>query len=116
MKPMNASLKNMLAIAALSAAGFTAAQTVPIYGRLELSGTGATSGSNFDNGVKLGVKEISGKWQAGDQCHPFAHRQEIKSEKSKESNTHERSEIQARRCHGLAGGAFALSQTAQLLD
>jgi branched-chain amino acid transport system substrate-binding protein len=59
MKPMNASLKSMLAIAALSAAGFAAAQTVPIYGLVELSGTGATSGSNFDNGVKLAVKEIN---------------------------------------------------------
>ena len=32
---------------------------VPIFGLVELSGTGATSGTNFDNGVKLAVKEIN---------------------------------------------------------
>ena len=32
---------------------------VPIVGLVELSGTGATSGTNFDNGVKLAVKEIN---------------------------------------------------------
>jgi len=37
------------------------AQTGPvkIYGLVELSGTGATSGTNFDSGVKLAVKEIN---------------------------------------------------------
>jgi branched-chain amino acid transport system substrate-binding protein len=28
-------------------------------GLVELSGTGATSGTNFDNGVKLAVKEMA---------------------------------------------------------
>ena len=37
----------------------SAQQTVPIFGLVELSGTGATSGSNFDNGIKLAVKEIN---------------------------------------------------------
>ena len=32
---------------------------VLIYGIMELSGTGATPGTNFDNGVKLAVKEIN---------------------------------------------------------
>ena len=32
---------------------------VQIFGLVELSGTGATSGTNFDNGVKLAVKEIN---------------------------------------------------------
>jgi len=32
---------------------------VPIVGLVELSGTGATSGTNFDNGVKLAVKKIN---------------------------------------------------------
>ncbi|HEY2817952.1 MAG TPA: ABC transporter substrate-binding protein [Casimicrobiaceae bacterium] len=32
---------------------------VPIFGLVELSGTGATAGTNFDNGVKLAVKEIN---------------------------------------------------------
>jgi branched-chain amino acid transport system substrate-binding protein len=34
-------------------------QPVPIVGLVELSGTGATAGTNFDNGVKLAVKEIN---------------------------------------------------------
>src|SRR5437016_2446867 len=34
-------------------------QPVKIVGLVELSGTGATSGTNFDNGVKLAVKEIN---------------------------------------------------------
>ncbi len=32
---------------------------VQIFGLVELSGTGTTSGTNFDNGVKLAVKEIN---------------------------------------------------------
>ena len=56
---MNTSLKLLTAALALSAAALTHAQPVPIYGLVELSGTGATSGSNFDNGVKLAVKEIN---------------------------------------------------------
>lgn len=35
------------------------AQPIKIVGLVELSGTGATSGTNFDNGVKLAVKEIN---------------------------------------------------------
>src|SRR2546421_11832523 len=34
-------------------------QPVKIVGLVELSGTGATAGTNFDNGVKLAVKEIN---------------------------------------------------------
>ena len=37
----------------------TNAQNVPIVGLVELSGVGATAGTNFDNGVKLAVKEIN---------------------------------------------------------
>src|SRR5437773_4294312 len=52
-----------LAIAALvlSAATTSLAQQGPdpIFGLMELSGTGATAGTNFDNGVKLAVKEIN---------------------------------------------------------
>ena len=36
-----------------------AAEPVNIFGLVELSGTGTTSGTNFDNGVKLAVKEIN---------------------------------------------------------
>ena len=35
------------------------AQPVKIYGLVELSGTGATSGTNFNDGVKLAIKEIN---------------------------------------------------------
>jgi branched-chain amino acid transport system substrate-binding protein len=35
------------------------AQPVPIVGIVELSGAGATAGTNFNNGVKLAVKEIN---------------------------------------------------------
>ena len=34
-------------------------EPIKIIGLVELSGTGATSGTNFDNGVKLAVKEIN---------------------------------------------------------
>ena len=34
-------------------------QSVKIFGLVELSGTGTTSGSNFNDGVKLAVKEIN---------------------------------------------------------
>jgi branched-chain amino acid transport system substrate-binding protein len=34
-------------------------QAVKIFGLVELSGTGATSGTNFNDGVKLAVKEIN---------------------------------------------------------
>ncbi len=49
------------ALAALAMAGSALAQQPPIKiaGMVELSGTGATSGTNFDNGVKLAVKEIN---------------------------------------------------------
>lgn len=53
-------LKSLIGGLALAAAGLVSAQqTVPIFGLVELSGTGATSGSNFDNGIKLAVKEIN---------------------------------------------------------
>src|SRR5436190_24396652 len=48
-------------LAALAFAGAALAQQPPIKiaGIVELSGTGATSGTNFDNGAKLAVKEIN---------------------------------------------------------
>ena len=48
-----------LAAALLGSYSFTLAQPIPIYGVVELSGTGATAGTNYDNGVKLAVKEIN---------------------------------------------------------
>lgn len=52
--------KSLLGRLVLAAASVTwAQQTVLIFGLVELSGTGATSGSNFDNGVKLAVKVIN---------------------------------------------------------
>jgi len=51
----------MLAFAALFTPLLSAAQTGPvkIFGLVELSGGGATSGTNFDEGAKLAVKEIN---------------------------------------------------------
>jgi branched-chain amino acid transport system substrate-binding protein len=51
----------MLAVAALCTPLPSDAQTGPvkIYGLVELSGGGATSGTNFDEGAKLAVKEIN---------------------------------------------------------
>ena len=57
---MQTSFKGILGSLALATATLASAQqTVPIFGLVELSGTGATSGSNFDNGIKLAVKEIN---------------------------------------------------------
>src|SRR5262245_64305538 len=60
---MNHSVR-LLAVAlsfAAAAAGPALAQQKPItiIGLVELSGTGTTAGTNFDNGVKLAVKEIN---------------------------------------------------------
>jgi branched-chain amino acid transport system substrate-binding protein len=52
-------LGKSLVLGAMLLAGASQAQTVRINGLVELSGTGATSGTNFDNGVKLAVKEIN---------------------------------------------------------
>ena len=35
------------------------AQPIPIFGIVELSGSGTTAGTNYDNGVKLAVSEIN---------------------------------------------------------
>ena len=45
--------------AALVTTSYAQQGPVLIYGIMELSGTGATPGTNFDNGVKLAVKEIN---------------------------------------------------------
>src|SRR5258708_19553779 len=52
---------NSAAALALAACGIAFAKQGPvrIVGLMELSGTGATAGTNFDNGVKLAVKEIN---------------------------------------------------------
>ena len=46
-------------VAAISLSSLAFAQNVKIVGLVELTGTGATSGTNFDNGIKLAVKEIN---------------------------------------------------------
>jgi branched-chain amino acid transport system substrate-binding protein len=58
---MNRPLRLLAAAALFSVATLAAAQSGPvkIVGLVELSGTGATAGTNFDNGVKLAVKEIN---------------------------------------------------------
>jgi len=53
---------HLLALAILAGVSLCAsAQQGPVlfYGIMEVSGTGATPGNNFDNGVKLAVKEIN---------------------------------------------------------
>jgi len=54
-------IPHLLAVAtlALFAAPALAQAPIKIVGLVELSGTGATSGTNFDNGAKLAVKEIN---------------------------------------------------------
>jgi branched-chain amino acid transport system substrate-binding protein len=52
-------LTRLAAVLAVSVAVPAFAQPIPIVGLVELSGTGATAGTNFDNGVKLAVKEIN---------------------------------------------------------
>jgi branched-chain amino acid transport system substrate-binding protein len=49
----------VVAAAAVSAAVAVSAQPVTVIGLVELSGAGATAGTNFNNGVKLAVKEIN---------------------------------------------------------
>jgi branched-chain amino acid transport system substrate-binding protein len=60
---MKQALRNTAAALALALAAATIASAqqgpVPVIGLMELSGTGATAGTNFDNGVKLAVKEIN---------------------------------------------------------
>jgi len=43
----------------ICASALAQAQNVKIVGLVELTGTGTTSGTNFDNGIKLAVKEIN---------------------------------------------------------
>jgi len=57
---MNHPFRNLAAALALAATPLlAAAQPVPIVGLVELSGGGATVGTNFDNAIKMGVKEIN---------------------------------------------------------
>jgi branched-chain amino acid transport system substrate-binding protein len=58
---MKQALRNTAAAFALAAATAAFGQQGPvqIIGLVELSGTGATAGTNFDNRVKLAVKEIN---------------------------------------------------------
>src|SRR5438445_7008233 len=58
---MKQALRNTAAAFAHPAAttAFGRQGPVQIVGLMELSGTGATAGTNFDNGVKLAVKEIN---------------------------------------------------------
>ena len=58
---MKSALRILAASMALTLSATVAAQGQPIkiVGLVELSGAGATAGTNFDNGVKLAVKEIN---------------------------------------------------------
>jgi branched-chain amino acid transport system substrate-binding protein len=56
-------MRRIISLGALTAVALAAvsawAQPVPVVGLVELSGAGATAGTNFNNGVKLAVKEIN---------------------------------------------------------
>src|SRR4051812_16515298 len=61
-------------ITSLLAAPLLAQQKpVPIVGLMELSGAGATAGTNFNNGVKLAVKEINAAGILGRKIEYTAH-------------------------------------------
>jgi branched-chain amino acid transport system substrate-binding protein len=61
MKSCIRSLQVLAVVCALAVTPLLSAQQgpIPIVGLVELSGTGATSGTNFDNGAKMAVKEIN---------------------------------------------------------
>ena len=52
-------LKLLMLSSCIGLASIASAQNVKIMGLVELTGTGTTSGTNFDNGIKLAVKEIN---------------------------------------------------------
>src|SRR5690348_5897983 len=54
-----ARLSAILLSFALAQPLFAQTEPVKIFGLMELSGTGTTSGTNFNDGVKLAVKEIN---------------------------------------------------------
>ena len=62
----------LLLSVALAQAALGQNQTVKIFGLVELSGTGATSGTNFNDGVRLAVKEINAAGRGGG--HPWPQR------------------------------------------
>ena len=51
--------KKLVLSSLIGVASIASAQNVKIIGLVELTGTGTTSGTNFDNGIKLAVKEIN---------------------------------------------------------
>lgn len=51
--------KKLVLSSLIGVASLASAQNVKIVGLVELTGTGTTSGTNFDNGIKLAVKEIN---------------------------------------------------------
>lgn len=61
MQPQKRQVLKLIAACALaaSAAGSYAQQTVKVVNIVELSGPGATAGTNFKNGVELAIKEIN---------------------------------------------------------
>lgn len=57
---MTFGLKQLVATTAFASICATAsAQPIPIAGLVELTGSGTTAGTNYDNGVKLAVSEIN---------------------------------------------------------
>lgn len=57
---MKFNLSHFLAASGLATlCGLATAQPIPIVGLVELTGSGTTAGTNYDNGVKLAVAEIN---------------------------------------------------------
>ena len=57
--------RSLLAVSIAVVTATAAAQSVPVVGLVELSGAGATAGTNFNNGVRLAVKEINAQGGLG---------------------------------------------------
>jgi branched-chain amino acid transport system substrate-binding protein len=56
---MHSAIRRTAAAALIVSASSALAQPIPVAGLVELSGPGASAGTNFNNGVKLAVKEIN---------------------------------------------------------
>ena len=57
---MNNGFKHLIGVIAFATASTAAiSQPIPIAGLVELTGSGTTAGTNYDNGVKLAVAEIN---------------------------------------------------------
>ena len=61
----NMFVRAMLTATVATLSTIAVGEPVPVVGLVELSGTGATAGTNFNNGVRLAVKEINAQGGMG---------------------------------------------------